>query len=105
MTSAFSNSSWIFFDVTLLSSNLLTRISLSKISLPASLTKFNIDVSKSLIYSLIVGMFRYIKNDMSDKDIIKLIKENLKLFCVFLHFARNFSAISFGIFAITYKSF
>ena len=31
-------------------------------------------VSKSLIYSLVVGMFRYIKNDMSDKDIIKLIK-------------------------------
>ena len=31
-------------------------------------------VSKSLIYSLVVGMFRYIKNDMSDKDIIKFIK-------------------------------
>jgi len=31
-------------------------------------------VSKSLIYSLIVGMFRYIKNDMSDKDIINLTK-------------------------------
>lgn len=31
-------------------------------------------VSKSLIYSLVIGMFRYIKNDMSDKDIIKVIK-------------------------------
>ena len=33
-------------------------------------------VSKSLIYSLIIGMFRYIKNDMSDKEIIKLIKKD-----------------------------
>jgi len=31
-------------------------------------------VSKSLIYSLIIGMFRYIKNDISDKEIIKLSK-------------------------------
>ena len=33
-------------------------------------------VSKSLIYSLIIGMFRYIKNDMSDQEIIKLSKTN-----------------------------
>ena len=33
-------------------------------------------VSKSLIYSLIIAMFRYIKNDMSDKEIIKLCKTN-----------------------------
>lgn len=31
-------------------------------------------VSKSLIYSLIIGMFQYIKNDMPDKEIIKLSK-------------------------------
>ena len=31
-------------------------------------------VSKSLIYSLIIGMFRYIKNDISDTEIIKLSK-------------------------------
>ena len=31
-------------------------------------------VSKSLIYSLIVGMFRYIKKDLSDQEIIKLCK-------------------------------
>ena len=31
-------------------------------------------VSKSLIYSLIVGMFRYINNNMSVKEIIKLTK-------------------------------
>ena len=33
-------------------------------------------VSKSLIYSLIIGIFRYIKNDMPDQEIIKLIKTN-----------------------------
>ena len=33
-------------------------------------------VSKSLIYSLIISMFRYIKNDMSDKEIIKLCKRD-----------------------------
>lgn len=33
-------------------------------------------VSKSLIYSLIIDMFRYIKNDMPDQEIIKLIKTN-----------------------------
>ena len=31
-------------------------------------------VSKSLIYSLIIGIFRYIKIDISDKEIIKLSK-------------------------------
>lgn len=31
-------------------------------------------VSKSLIYSLIIGMFRYVKNNTEDKEIIKLIK-------------------------------
>lgn len=31
-------------------------------------------VSKSLIYSLIVGMFRHVKNNTEDKEIIKLIK-------------------------------
>lgn len=31
-------------------------------------------VSKSLIYSLIIGMFRHVKNNTEDKEIIKLIK-------------------------------
>jgi len=31
-------------------------------------------VSKSLIYSLVIGIFRYIKIDISDKEIIKLCK-------------------------------
>lgn len=31
-------------------------------------------VSRSLIYSLIIGMFRHIKNNTEDKEIIKLIK-------------------------------
>jgi len=31
-------------------------------------------VSKSLIYSLIIGMFRHVKNNAEDKEIIKLIK-------------------------------
>lgn len=34
-------------------------------------------VSKSLIYSLIIGMFRFAKyNDLSDYDIIQLIKKD-----------------------------
>ena len=32
------------------------------------------NVSKSLIFSLIIGMFRYIKSKLTDDDIIKLIK-------------------------------
>ena len=31
-------------------------------------------VSKSLIYSLIIGMFRHVKNNTEDKEIIKLVK-------------------------------
>lgn len=33
-------------------------------------------VTKSLIYSLIIGMFRQIKNNMSDNEIIKLITKD-----------------------------
>ena len=33
-------------------------------------------VSKSLIYSLIIGMFKTIKSSMSDKEIISLIKKD-----------------------------
>ena len=31
-------------------------------------------VSKSLIYSLVIGMFRHIKNNLTDKEIIKICK-------------------------------
>lgn len=33
-------------------------------------------VSKTLIYSLIIGMFRHIKNNLSDNEIISLVKTN-----------------------------
>jgi len=47
-------------------------------------------VSKSLIYSLIIGMFRHAKNNTEDKEIIKLIKtENWPDNYTWTEFQRN----------------
>jgi len=47
-------------------------------------------VSKSLIYSLIIGMFRHVKNNTEDKEIIKLIKtENWPDNYTWTEFQRN----------------